>query len=111
MKGITTQVAWVLGIGIVAITGLIVGLAVFANWSDGAIGAMLAAFGGIIVNTIVILRNQQVQGAKLDEIAEHTNGSLSRRDDSIAALTAMNRQQAQIIVQRDQEIARLRGVR
>jgi hypothetical protein len=105
---LTTQVAWVLVVAIVAFVGLVVGLAVFANWSDGAIGAMIAGFGGIIVNTVLILRNQQVQGAKLDEIADHTNGSLSRRDDTIAGLTAMNRQQAQMIAQRDAQIQHLR---
>jgi hypothetical protein len=101
----------VLGVGVVAMTGLIVGLAVFAEWSDGAIVGMVTAFGGIIVNTVVVVRNQQVQAEKLDSIAEHTNGTLSKRDDSIAALTAMNRQQATMIAQRDQQIAALRGGR
>jgi hypothetical protein len=105
---ITTQVAWVIAVAIVAFVGLIVGLAVFANWSDGAIAAMVAGFGGLIVNTVLILRNQQVQGEKLDEISEHTNGTLSRRDDSITALTAMNRQQVEMIKQRDELIAQLR---
>lgn len=107
----TTQVAWVVGISVVAIAGLVIGLAVLADWSDGAIIGMVGAIGGLLVNTIIVVRNQQVQGAKLDEIAEHTNGTLSKRDDSIAALTAMNRQQAQMIADRDRRIDQLQAGR
>lgn len=106
---ITTQVAWVIGVSVVAFAGLIVGLAVWADWSDGAIVAMVTAFGGLLVNTVIMIRNQQVQTAKLDEIADHTNGTLSARDDTIAALSAMNRQQAELIRQRDLQIMELRS--
>lgn len=96
---ITTQVAVVIVVGIVAIVGLIFGLAVWADWSDGAIVGLVTAFSGLLINTVIVVRNQQVQGAKLDAIQEQTNGHLTQRDDNIAALQAENRRKDNVISQ------------
>jgi hypothetical protein len=90
---LTTQLTIVIVSGILGIVGLIVGLAVLAQWSDGAIIAMVTAFSAVIVNTIIAVRNQaktaevlQGQDDKLDRVVTQTNGELTRRDRRIATL-------------------------
>lgn len=78
---ITTQLAAVIVVGLLGFVGLILGLAVLADWSDGAIIGMATAFGAVIVNTVIAVRNQQKtaevlvhQDEKLDTITRQTNG-------------------------------------
>jgi hypothetical protein len=86
---ITTQLTVVICTGIVGMLGLVVGLAVLAQWSDGAIIAMVTAFGAVIVNTVIAVRNQaktaevlQGQDDKLDTVVKQTNGlsEIERQD-------------------------------
>lgn len=90
---LTNQLVIVICAGIAGMIGLVVGLAVLAKWSDGAIIAMLTAFGAVIVNTIVAVRNQAKtaevlagQDDKLDlmhasvaTVERRTNGELDQR--------------------------------
>jgi hypothetical protein len=68
---------------------LIIGLAIWADWSDGSIVAMVGGIGAVIVNLIVLARGQQktaetlvAQDVKLDTITAQTNGlsEIERRD-------------------------------
>lgn len=97
----TNQLAAVVIVGILGFVGLIVGLAVLADWSDGAIIGMGTAFGAIIINTIVAVRNQNrvtetlgEQDVKLDTIQAQTNGlsELERQEIAERAAAAVVRQ-------------------
>jgi hypothetical protein len=98
---VTTQLAIVVCVGILGIVGLIVGLAVFASWSEGAIIAMVTAFGAVILNTIITIRNQsktnetlESQDVKLDTITAQTNGlsEIERQEIAERAAVAVVRQ-------------------
>lgn len=65
---LTTQSAIVVTAAIVGMVGLILGLAVFADWSDGAIIGMISGIGSILVGLIVAVRNQQKAADQLDEL-------------------------------------------
>lgn len=89
---LTRELVVVIGIMSVSLVGLILGLAVLADWSDGAILAMLSLFATIATGLIAALRNQQkaaetldqlqrqvgtgqrVADAKLSTVVEQTNG-------------------------------------
>jgi len=100
---VTTQLAIVIATGITGFVGLILGLAVLADWSDGAIIGMATAFGAVLVNTIIAVRNQvqtrlvlDKQDDQLDTIKQQTNGMSERERQDIAdravaaAIRAMN---------------------
>jgi hypothetical protein len=53
---------------LIGMTGLILGLAVFANWSDGAIVGMVSGFGTIATGLIVAIRNQQKTAESIDQL-------------------------------------------
>lgn len=81
MIKLSTQMMIVIVTGLVGFVGLILGLAVLADWSDGAIIGLATAFGAVFVNTALAIRNQaktaQVlvdQDVKLDTITHQTNG-------------------------------------
>jgi hypothetical protein len=86
---LTTQLTAVIITSVLGLAGLVLGLAVWASWSDGAVVAMVTIFGTIAVNLIVAIRNQQKtaetlagQDEKLDLIEHQTNGlSAAERDD------------------------------
>lgn len=96
---LTTQLAVVIVVGLLGFVGLILGLAVLAEWSDGAIIGLATAFGAVIVNTVIAVRNQQKtretlvdQDRKLDTITRQTNGLSDEERQDIArraALTAL----------------------
>lgn len=94
---LTTQVAIVIGVGIVSISGLVLGLAVLADWSDGAVIGLATGLGGIVVNLVVVVRGQaktaevlQGQDDKLAKIDHQTNGQsdVERQDIAERAVTA-----------------------
>ncbi len=100
---ITTQVAAVIIVGVLGFTGLILGLAVWADWSDGAIVAMCTAFGALLINTIVSVRNQVQtretlvdQTNQLDQVIRQTNG-LSEAERQDIADQAADRAAVKII--------------
>lgn len=92
---LTTQLAVVICIGALGMGGLVLGLAVWANWSDGAVVGMVTVFGTIMVNLVVAIRNQQktsetlvAQDRKLDTVVAQTNGLSELERDDIARRAA-----------------------
>ncbi len=92
---VNNQLAAVIVVGVLGFVGLILGLAVLADWSDGAIIGMCTAFGALIINTIIAVRNQAhtaetlvAQDVKLDTITAQTNGLSERERQDIAERAA-----------------------
>jgi hypothetical protein len=89
---LTKELVILIGILVLGAVGLVLGLAVLANWQDGSIIGMLSLFGSIAASLIVAVRNQQktveqinqlqeqvgtgqrVADAKLTTVVEQTNG-------------------------------------
>lgn len=95
MKLTTQLVVLILGT-LAGLGSLVVSLAVWADWSDGAIVGMLAAFGTLATTLIVSIRNQQKtaevlagQDQKLDTIEHQTNGLSERERQDIAERAAV----------------------
>lgn len=83
-------VALVLGT-LLSLVGLVVSLAVFAQWSDGAIVGMVTGFATIATGVIVAVRNQQKtqetlanQDEKLETIERQTNGLSTTEKEELA---------------------------
>jgi hypothetical protein len=92
---ITTQLVVMVGIIIAGMVGLVLGLAVLADWSDGAIVGMVSGFGTLATGLIVAVRNQQKtvetleqQNEQLDTITRQTNGLSEKEREEIAAAAA-----------------------
>lgn len=91
---LTTQTAAVAITAIIGTVGLFLGLAIYANWSDGAIVGMVTAFAALFANQIVSAYKRTKQDEKLDTITEQTNGlSFAERQDIAdrAAVAAVQR--------------------
>lgn len=93
---LTTQLAAVIIVGFVGIAGLVLGLAVLADWSDGAVIGLATALGAIVVNLIVAIRGQQRtaetlegQDEKLAKIEKNTNGKADEERRAIARQAAL----------------------
>lgn len=93
---LTTQLAAVIIVGFVGIAGLVLGLAVLADWSDGAVIGLATALGAIVVNLIVAIRGQQrtaetlqEQNEVLDRVVEQTNGKSDAEIQRIARSAAL----------------------
>lgn len=74
MKLTTQLVVLILGT-LAGLIGLVVCLAVWADWSDGAIVGMVSAFGTLASGLIVAVRNQQ-----------KTQETLTRQDEQLATI-------------------------
>lgn len=90
MKLSNQLVALILGT-LAGLVGLVVSLAIWADWSDGAIVGMVSAFGTIAAGLIVTVRNQQQtqqtlahQDEKLEKIDVQTNGLSAKERQDIA---------------------------
>ena len=101
-SGLTTQWAIVIGVSVGGTVALVIGLAVFAKMSDGAIVGLIGGIGAVLVNLIVVVRGQQKaaetlehQDVKLEKIEQQTNGLSERERQDIAerAAAAVIRQQ------------------
>jgi hypothetical protein len=102
---LSTQWAVVIGVSVLGVVALVIGLAVFAKMSDGAIVGLIGGIGAVLVNLIVVVRGQQKaaetlqgQDEKLDTIERNTNGlSAAERQDIAerAAVAAIRRQKGQ----------------
>ncbi len=68
--------------------GLVVCLAIWADWSDGAIVGMVSAFGTVSAGVIVAVRNQQ----KTAEVLESQDQVLSKIDRQTNGLSERERQ-------------------
>lgn len=86
---ITKELVLLVAIIIAGMVGLVLGLAVFADWSDGAIVGMVSLFASLASGLIVAVRNQQKtaetldqQDRKLDTVVAQTNGmsEIERQD-------------------------------
>jgi uncharacterized membrane protein YfcA len=93
---ITTQLVVMISIIVVGMVGMVLGLAVLAHWSDGAILGMAAGFGTIATGLIMAVRNQQqtteslqAQDRKLDTVVAQTNGMSEREKQEIADRAAV----------------------
>jgi hypothetical protein len=93
---LSNQLAAVLVVGIIGVVSLVVGLAVFAKMSDGAIVGLIGGIGAVIVNLIVVVRGQQKQSEvlenqdrKLQVIERQTNGLSERERQDIAERAAV----------------------
>ncbi len=96
MKSITTQFVVLVSVLVIGMVGLVLGLAVLAHWSDGAIVGMVSGFGTLATGLIVAVRNQQVtretlenQDRKLDTITAQTNGLSELEREEIADRAAV----------------------
>lgn len=96
MKIITTQFVIMVGIVIAGMVGMVLGLAVYADWSDGAIVGMISGFGTLATGLIMAVRNQQrttdtlaEQDVKLDVITAQTNGMSEIERQEIADRAAV----------------------
>jgi hypothetical protein len=65
---LTKELTVVICVMIIGAVGLILGLAVMADWSDGAILAMFSLFASIATGLIAAVRNQQKTSETLDEL-------------------------------------------
>lgn len=94
MKLTNQVVALVLGT-VLGLSGLVACLAIWADWSDGAIVGMVSAFGTVAGGIIVAVRNQQKtadtladQDEKLEIITRQTNGLSDAERQDIAERAA-----------------------
>lgn len=67
---VTTQTVVLVGIIMAGMVGLVLGLAVLADWSDGAIVGMVSGFGTIAATLIIAIRNQQATRVTLDQLQQ-----------------------------------------
>jgi hypothetical protein len=95
MKLTTQLVVLVLGT-LLGMIGLVVSLAIWADWSDGAIVGMVSAFGTLSAGVIVAVRNQaktgevlERQNDRLEVIQRQTNGLSEAERQDIADRAAV----------------------
>lgn len=93
---ITTQFVAMVAIIVAGMVGLVLGLAVLADWSDGAIVGMVSAFGALATGLIFNLRGQQRteqtlerQDKQLDTVIAQTNGLSELERQEIADRAAV----------------------
>jgi hypothetical protein len=98
---ITKELVILVGIIIAGMAGMVLGLAVWADWSDGAIVGMVSLFGSLASGLIVAVRNQQKttetleqQDRKLDTVVAQTNGLSEVERQDIADRAALSIVQA-----------------
>ncbi len=98
---ITREVVALVGILMLGMVGLVLGLAVFAKWSDGAIVGMVSGFGSVAAALLLAVRGQQRtadvlqrQDEKLDTVVAQTNGMSEIERQDIADRAAVSVVQA-----------------
>lgn len=65
---LTKELVVLIGILMLGAVGLVLGLAVLANWQDGSIIGMLSLFGSLATGIIVAVRNQQKTVEQIDQL-------------------------------------------
>lgn len=105
---LTNQMTIVIVSAMLGGIGMIVGLAVLADWSDGAIIGMVSGIGSVLVSLIVAVRGQQKtaevlqdQNVTLDRVIEQTNGLSDRERQDIAQRAATSVLKAAITEMRE----------
>lgn len=93
---LTTQLTVLILGTVFGMIGLVVCLAIWADWSDGAIVGMVSAFGTISAGILVAVRNQAKTGEVLERqdealevITRQTNGLSERERQDIADRAAV----------------------
>lgn len=88
---LTNQLAAVIIVGVLGLAAMVVCLAVWAEWSDGAVVGMVAGIGSAVTAAIISVRGQQKtaetldgQNRVLDTITEQTNGLSTQERQDIA---------------------------
>lgn len=114
---LTNQLAAVISVSVLGVAAMVVCLAIWADWSDGAVVGMFAAFGSLATGLVVTLRasaksaeqvdllqrqvgaGQKSTAARLATVVEQTNGmSTAQIQDvaSAAAQAAVDRYRAEL---------------
>ena len=83
---LTKELVLVVAIMVVGCGGLILGLAVFAHWSDGAILAMFSLFASIATGLIAAIRNQQKTAETLDQLQRQVGTGQRVQDEKLATV-------------------------
>jgi hypothetical protein len=65
---ISNQLVALIATMLVGMVGLVLGLAVLANWQDGSIIGMVSLFGSVATGIIITVRNQQKTAETLDQL-------------------------------------------
>lgn len=104
---ISTQFVVLVGIVALGMIGLVLGLAVLADWQDGSIIGMVSAFGTLAVGLLAAIRGQQKTAEQinqlqqqvgagqrsnartLDTVVEQTNGPASAERAQLARQAAL----------------------
>jgi hypothetical protein len=83
---LTKELAVVICVMIAGAVGLILGLAVLADWSDGAILAMFSLFASIATGLIAAVRNQQKTTETLDNLQRQVGSGQRDQDTKISTI-------------------------
>jgi hypothetical protein len=92
---LSNQLAAVIIVGVLGLAAMVVCLAVWADWSDGAVVGMVSGIGSAVAAAIIAVRGQQktaetldAQDKVLDRVVEQTNGLSDRERQDIALRAA-----------------------
>lgn len=85
---LTTQLTVLICVCVLGIVALAASLAIWADWSDGAVVGMVSAFGTVATGLIIAVRNQGRTNEQLEQITHQTNGLSQRERQDIAARAA-----------------------
>jgi uncharacterized transporter YbjL len=93
---VTKELVFLVAVIVAGLTTMVLGLAVWANWSDGAIVGMASGFITLATGLIFAIRNQQKTSAtleqqdrKLDTVVAQTNGMSELERQEIADRAAV----------------------
>lgn len=100
---LTNQLVALIAVVVVGMICMVVALAVYADWSDGAVIGLLAAFGSVASGLVVAVRNQQVTRAALDELQQQVGAG---QKDQAVKLETVVRQTNGLSTEERQDIAR-----
>jgi len=80
---ISKELVALVGVMLAGMVGLVLGLAVLANWQDGSIIGMVSLFGSVATGIIITVRNQQKTAETLDQLQRQVGTGQRVADDKI----------------------------
>lgn len=83
---LTKELVVLIGILMAGAVGLVLGLAVLANWQDGSIIGMLSLFGSLATGIIVAVRNQQKTVEQIDQLQRVVATGQRVADDQLSTV-------------------------
>jgi len=107
---VTSQVVWLSLVLVAGMVILVLGLAVLANWSDGAIIAMLSGFGSLATGLILAVRNQQRAAETLDQLARSIGAGQRDQDKQLSTITRQTNHISEVERAQIAEAAAVRAV-